>query len=113
MSYLQKYVFQKKKKTYFKASNLITNKDEANAMAEHISCDCKCKFNSTNCNSNQKWNYKACQCECKSYHQCKEDYSWNPSTCICEKSKYLKSVADTSVAERDKIVVVMVILSTK
>ena len=52
MSYLQKYVFQKKKKTYFKASNLITNKDEANAMAEHISCDCKCKFNSTNCNSN-------------------------------------------------------------
>ena len=67
MSYLQKYVFQKKKKTYFKASNLIANKDEANAMAELISCDCKCKFNSTKCNSNQKWNYKTCQCECKSY----------------------------------------------
>ena len=27
--------------------------------------------------------------------------------CICENSKYLKSVADTSVTNRDKIVVVM------
>ena len=33
-----------------KAFNMITNKDEAKAMAEHISCDCKCKFNSTTCN---------------------------------------------------------------
>ena len=32
-----------------KAFNMITNKDEAKAMAEHISCDCKCKFNSTTC----------------------------------------------------------------
>ena len=30
-----------------KAFNMITNKDEAKAMAEHISRDCKCKFNST------------------------------------------------------------------
>ena len=30
-----------------KAFNMITNKDEAKAMTEHISCDCKSKFNST------------------------------------------------------------------
>ena len=33
---------------------MITNKDEAKAIAEHISCDRICKFNSTTCNSNQK-----------------------------------------------------------
>ena len=44
---------------------MITNKDEAKAMAELMSCDCKCKFNSTTCNSNQKWNNKPCQCECE------------------------------------------------
>ena len=49
-----------------KAFNVITNKDEAKAMTEHISCDCKCKFNSTTCNSNQKWNNETCQCERKS-----------------------------------------------
>ena len=37
-----------------KAFNMITNKNEAKAMTEHISCDSKCKFNSTN----QKWNIK-------------------------------------------------------
>ena len=66
-----------------KEFNMITNKDEAKAMKEHISCDCKYKFNSATCNSEQKWNNKTCQCECK-----------NPSTCICQNSKYLKSIAD-------------------
>ena len=47
-----------------KAFNIITNKNEAKAMAKHISSDCKCKFNSTRCNWNQKWNNKTCQCEC-------------------------------------------------
>ena len=36
------------KDVYVKAFNMITNKNEAKAMTEHISCDCKCKFNSTN-----------------------------------------------------------------
>ena len=93
-----------------KAFNMITNKNEAKAMTEHISCDCKCKFNSTICNSNQKWNNKTCQCECKNYCTCKKDYSWNPSTCICENSKYLKS---TSVTECYEIVTAMDIVSTK
>ena len=62
-----------------KAFNMITNRNKAIAMTEHISCDCKCKFNSTACNSNQKWNDKTCQCECKNYRTCKKDYSWNPS----------------------------------
>ena len=52
-----------------KAFNMITNKEEAKAMTEHISCDCKCKFNSTTCKVNQKWNNKTCQCECKNYHK--------------------------------------------
>ena len=30
-----------------KAFNMIPNKNETKAMAEHISSDCKCKFNST------------------------------------------------------------------
>ena len=71
------------KHIYVKAFNMITNKDEAEAMGEHISCDCKCKFNSTACNSKQKWNNKRCKCECKKYCQCKKYYSWNLSTCIC------------------------------
>ena len=39
-----------------KVFNMITNKDEANAMTKHVSCDCKCKFNSITCNSKQKRN---------------------------------------------------------
>ena len=74
-----------------KAFNIITNKEEDKAMAEHVSWDCKCKFNSTTCNSKQKGNNKTCQCECKNYRICKEDYSWNLITCICENSNYLKN----------------------
>ena len=32
----------------------ISNKNEAKAMTEHLSCDFKSKFNSTICNANQK-----------------------------------------------------------
>ena len=53
-----------------KAVHMITNTDEAKAMAEHISFDYKCKFNSRTCNLNQKRNNKTCQCECKNYHKC-------------------------------------------
>ena len=96
-----------------KAFNMITNKDEAKTMTEHILCDCKCKFNGTKCNSKQKCNTKTCQCECKSYHKCKRYYRWNPSTCFCENSKYLKSLADTSVTKCDEIVIVIDNLSKK
>ena len=88
MSYLQKCVLQKKQKTYVKAFNLISNKDEAKPMTKYIFCDYKCKFNSITCNSNQKWNNKTCQCECKNYHKCEKDYSRNSNTCICKNSKY-------------------------
>ena len=101
------------KDIHVEAFNMITNKNEAKAMTEHISCDCKCKFNSTICNSNQKWNNKTCQCECKNYCKCKKDYSWNPSKCICEKSNYLKSIAHTSMTECDEIIIVMDNVSTK
>ena len=92
---------------------MITNKDEAKAMTDHISCHCKCKFNSIICNSKQKWNDKTCQCECKSFAQCERDYSLNPSTCICENSNCLKSIIDTSVTNCDKIVTAMKNLLTK
>ena len=42
---------------------MITNKNEAKAMTEYISCDCKCKFNITSNGSKPKWNNKTCQCE--------------------------------------------------
>ena len=45
----------------YEYENMKTNKNEAKAMTEHISCECKCKFNSTICTSNQKWNNKTCQ----------------------------------------------------
>ena len=90
---------KEKKDISFKSFNIIANKNEANAMTEHILCDCKCKFNSTTCNSDEEWNIKSYQCECKNYCKCKKGHSWNPSTCICENSKYLKSIADTSVTE--------------
>ena len=43
----------------------------------------------------------------KNYHKCEKDYRLNPSACICENRKYLKSVAATSVAKCDKLVIVM------
>ena len=49
-----------------KASNMITNKNEAKNMTAHISCDCERKFKSTTRNSKKKkWNNKTYQCECK------------------------------------------------
>ena len=62
--------FKETKGVNVKAFNMI-NKNEAKALAEHISYDCKCKLNSTTCNSKQKWNNKTCQCECKNYCKCK------------------------------------------
>ena len=38
----------------FYGFNMATNKNEAETMTKHISCDCKCKFSGTTCNSNQK-----------------------------------------------------------
>ena len=63
---------------------MITSKDKAKSMTEHISCDCKCKLNSITCNSKQKWNNKTMSIECKNCHRCEKDYSLNPRTGICE-----------------------------
>ena len=41
------------------------------------------------------------------------NHPWNPSTCICENNEYLKSIADTSVAECDETIIVVDIESTK
>ena len=108
------FVPKETKDTYVTAINMITKKNEAKKMTEHISDDyCKRKFNSTTCNSNQKQNNKAYQCECKNYRKCKKDYGWNPSTCICQNSKYLKCIADTPVTECDEIKLVIINVPTK
>ena len=83
---------------HVKAFNLITNKDEAKVMTEHISCDWKSNLNSTTCNSKQKGNHKTFQCECKTYHKCEKVYSLKPSRCVCE-----NIIADTSVTEYDEM----------
>ena len=44
---------------------MIRNKNEAETMVKHISCDCKCKFNIAACNSNQKWNNETCNVNVK------------------------------------------------
>ena len=44
------YVPKETKDINVKVFNIITNKNEAEAMTEHNSCDCKCKFSSTICN---------------------------------------------------------------
>ena len=102
-----------------KVFNITTNKDEPKAMTEHISCDCKCKFNSTICNSivhsicnsNQKWNKKTCQCECKIYRKCK--IIVGILVHVFARIVSILSVADTLVTERDEIIFVMDIVSTK
>ena len=89
---------------------MITNRNEAKVMTEHISCDCKCMFSSIICNLNQKCNNKTRQSECKNYRTCQKDYSWKSNTCIWENSEYLKS---TSVTECDEILIVVNNVSTK
>ena len=54
LSYLQNYVFRKKKDINVKVFNMITNQNETKAVTKHISCDCEFKFNSQTCYSNQK-----------------------------------------------------------
>ena len=84
---------------------MITNKNEAKTMKEHIVVQ--------NAIQNKKRNNEISQYECKHYCKCKKDYSWNSSTLICENSKYLKSIADTSVIECDEIIIVIDNVLTK
>ena len=51
---LKIYVPKETKDIHVKAFSMITNKNEAKKMIEHISCGYKCKFNGTICNANQK-----------------------------------------------------------
>ena len=43
-------VLSKTKVINVKVFNMITNRNEAKTLVNHISCDCKCKFNSPTCN---------------------------------------------------------------
>ena len=73
MSYLQKYVFQKKKRKKdinVKVFTMVTNRNKAKIVEKHISCDYKCKPNSITCNST--CSNKICQFECKNCRKCKK-----------------------------------------
>ena len=50
----KKCALKEEKVMNFKAFSIITNKNDAKKMTEHISCNCKCKLNGTTCNSKQK-----------------------------------------------------------
>ena len=68
-------VTSKTKDINVKIFKMVTNKNEAKIMIEHISCDCKCRSSSTTCNLNQKWNTETCQCDCKNYRTCKSNHN--------------------------------------
>ena len=110
MSYLQKICVPKEiKDINVKTFNMITNKNEAKTMTKHISCKSKCKFNSTTCNLNRKLNNRTCQCECKNYHKCKKMIVGILAHVFVK----IESIAYISVIERDQIIIVMDIVSTK
>ena len=48
------YVLKESKDISIQLFNMITNKNEAEAMTKCISCDYKCKFKSTKCNLTRK-----------------------------------------------------------
>ena len=87
-----------------KAFNMITSKDEAKALIEHISCDCKCKFNRKTWTKIKKWNNKTCQCECKNYCKCKKD---GIVRILAHVFVRILSITNTSVTDCDEIIFVM------
>ena len=90
-----------------KAFILITNKDEAKAMTENISCDCKCKSIVKHVIQNKNGIIKHVNVNAKITTKCEKNYCWNPNPCIYKNGKYLKSVANTSVTECDFSINVM------
>ena len=79
-------------------------------MTEHVSCECECKFNSTTCNSNQGWNNKHVN---MNVVKAKNIVVGILSHAFVTIVSIFKSVADTSVAEYDEIVIVMAVVSIK
>ena len=49
----------------------------------------------------------------ENYRKYKTDYILDPSMCICEDSKYLKSIAERTLIECDKVIIVIDNVSTK
>ena len=68
--YIKICVPSKTKDINVKVFNMITNKNEAKTMVNHISCDYK--YSSATCNSDQKWNNETSQCEYKNYRTCQK-----------------------------------------
>ena len=96
-----------------KAFNILTKKDETKAMTEHVPVIVNA--NSIVKHAIQKKNgiIKDVYVNVKIIVSAKKIIVGMIATCICENSKYLKSIADTSVTQCDKIVNVMDIVSTK
>ena len=53
MTYLIKYVYQKKQGLNLSVFNMITGINESKTLTKHISCQCNCKFDERRYNSNQ------------------------------------------------------------
>ena len=60
MTYLIKYVIQKKQDLNLHVFNMITGINESKILTKTISCKCKCKFDRRKCNLNQKRNNDKC-----------------------------------------------------
>ena len=61
MTYLIKYVFQKKTEDLnLSVFNMMTGINESKTLTKLVSCRCKCKYDGRKCNSNQKWNNDKC-----------------------------------------------------
>ena len=101
---------KKIKRHNVKALNMITNKDKAKAMTEHIHVFVIANSMVQHVIQNKNGIIKQVNVNVRIFLSV---YSLNPSTCICENSKYLKSVADTSVTKFDESVIVINNLSTK
>ena len=66
------YVLKETKYINLKSFNMITNKNGAKAMKEHISCDCKCK-----CIQIKNGIMKHVNGNVKFIVRAKNDYIWN------------------------------------
>ena len=104
---------KKTKDINVEAFNIITKKDETKAMTEHVPVIVNA--NSIVKHAIQKKNgiIKDVYVNVKIIVSAKKIIVGMIATCICENSKYLKSIADTSVTQCDKIVNVMDIVSKK
>ena len=53
MTYLKKYVSNKREDLNLSVFNMIKGKNESKTLTKHVSVECECKFDTVKFNSNQ------------------------------------------------------------